>query len=267
LAIPSFVRGRALTLSGILALCVLAWAYLLVEASGMSGMSEMSEMAGMADMAGDAMGSRWTLTEWAYLCVMWSIMMVAMMLPSALPAILLVERVAASCRERNASRAAVSATTPLFVAGYLASWTAYSVVAATVQWALHGALLVSDAMASASPVLSGSLLVGAGLFQLTPLKIRCVTHCRSPLSFLMGHWREGAWGAFRMGVGHGSYCVACCWALMALLFVLGVMNLIWVTALAAIVLLEKTLPAGRWVTGSLGAGLIAWGVVVLLQNA
>lgn len=226
----------------------------------------MSEMAGMSDMAGDPMGGRWALTEWAYLCVMWSIMMVAMMLPSALPAILLVERVAESRRKRTPAEASVSTTLP-FVGGYLASWTAYSVVAATVQWALHGALLVSDAMASASPVLSGSLLVGAGLFQFTPLKNRCVTHCRSPLSFLMSHWREGAWGAFRMGVGHGSYCVACCWALMALLFVFGVMNLIWVTVLAVIVLLEKTLPVGRWVTGSLGAGLIAWGVVVLLQNA
>ena len=229
-------------------------------------MSEMAGMPGMEDMAGDGMGGRWALREWAYLCVMWSIMMVAMMLPSALPAILLVERVAGSRRARNPAGAPVS-TTLLFVGGYLASWTAYSVVAATVQWALHGALLVSDHMASASPVLSGSLLVGAGLFQFTPLKDRCVTHCRSPLSFLMSHWREGAWGALRMGVGHGSYCVACCWALMALLFVLGVMNLIWVTVLAVIVLLEKTLPAGRWVTGSLGAVLIAWGVVVLLQSA
>lgn len=267
MAIPSFIRGRALTLSGILALCALAWVYLLIEASGMSEMAGMSGMADMPGMAGDGMGSRWTLTEWAYLCVMWSIMMVAMMLPSALPAILLVERVAESRRERNAGGAAVSATTPLFVGGYLASWTGYSILAATVQWVLHGALLVSDAMTSASPVLSGSLLVGAGLFQLTPLKDRCVTHCRSPLSFLMSHWREGAWGAFRMGVGHGSYCVACCWALMALLFVLGVMNLIWVTALAAIVLLEKTLPAGRWMTRTLGVALLAWGVVVLLQSA
>ena len=235
----------------------------------MSGMTDMSGMAGdgTAEIAGGAgMDSRWTLTEWAYLCVMWSIMMVAMMLPSALPAILLVDRAAESRRVRNADGATRS-TTPLFVAGYLASWTAYSAVAATVQWALHGALLVSDAMTSASPVLSGSLLIGAGLFQLTPLKDRCVTHCRSPLSFLMSQWREGASGAFRMGLRHGSYCVACCWALMALLFVLGVMNLIWVTALAAIVLLEKSLPAGRWMTGTVGVALIAWGVVVLLQSA
>jgi predicted metal-binding membrane protein len=258
---------RALTFSGVLALCTLAWVYLWFEAAGMSEMAGMAGMSGMSEMAGGAgMGSRWTPTEWGYLCVMWSIMMVAMMLPSALPAILLMERVAQSRRERSAGGGAVS-TTPLFVAGYLASWTGYSVLAATVQWALHGTLLVSDSMTSASPVLSGSLLVGAGVFQLSPLKNRCVTHCRSPLSFLMSHWREGTWGAFRMGVGHGTYCVGCCWALMALLFVLGVMNLIWVTILAAIVLLEKTLPAGRWMTGGLGAALVVWGVVVLLQVA
>jgi predicted metal-binding membrane protein len=106
-------------------------------------------------------------------------------------------------------------------------------------------VLVSDAMVSASPILSGTLLIGAGTFQFTPLKDRCVTHCRSPLSFLTGHWREGTAGAFGMGAHHGTYCVGCCWALMALLFVLGVMNLLWVAGLAVLVLAEKTLPAGR----------------------
>lgn len=249
-----------LTLGGTLALCGLAWVYLFVEASAMSGMG-----------AGGAPLAAWTLTEWGYLVVMWSIMMVAMMLPSALPAIMMVERVASRRRERGGvdGRDRVTAgapplMTPAFVSGYLASWTAYSVVIATLQWILHAALLVSDGMTSASPLLSGGLLIVAGVFQLTPLKDRCLTQCRSPISFLMSHWREGTWGAFRMGVSHGVYCVGCCWALMALLFVLGVMNLVWVAVLAAIVLLEKTLPAKRWVTASLGAGLIGWGAMVLL---
>lgn len=211
----------------------------------------MAEMSAMMDVGG--MDAAWTLGEWVYLCVMWSIMMVAMMLPSAAPTILLVARM-----PRGAG------VTAVFVTGYLVAWTVYGVVAATAQWALHGTLLVSDAMVSVSPLLSGGLLVGAGVFQFTPLKARCITHCRSPLSFLTSHWRQGPGGAFRMGLHHGTYCVGCCWALMALLFVLGVMNLIWVTGLAVLVLLEKILPAGKWVTWGGGVALVGWGAIVLL---
>jgi predicted metal-binding membrane protein len=253
-------RGRALTLGGVLALSLLAWAYLIVEASGMAEMSDMMDVGGM-DMG-------WTFSEWGYLCVMWSIMMVAMMLPSATPTILLVARIATARTDRqHLTPFGKAGVTPVFVIGYLVAWTAYSGLAATAQWALHGVLLVSDAMVSVSPLLSGGLLLGAGLFQFTPLKTRCITHCRSPLSFLTSHWREGTWGAFRMGLHHGTYCVGCCWALMALLFVLGVMNLIWVTGLAVLVLLEKTLPAGRWVTWAGGAALTVWGVFVLMGAA
>lgn len=258
----ALTKGSALTLGGVLALCILAWVYLVVEASGMAEMSDMMNAGGM-DMG-------WTFAEWGYLCVMWSIMMVAMMLPSATPTILLVARVATARTDRQHSspsgRSKVG-TTPIFVVGYLVAWAGYSVVAATAQWALHGTLVVSDAMVSVSPMLSGGLLVGAGIFQFTPLKTRCVTHCRSPLSFLTSHWQEGTGGAFRMGLHHGTYCVGCCWALMALLFVLGVMNLIWVTGLAVLVLLEKTLPAGSWVTRAGGAALTVWGVFVLLGAA
>lgn len=254
------MSGRAVMLGGIVALCGLAWAYLFVEAAGMAAMADMPGMSGR-------MGTAWTLTEWGYLSVMWFIMMVAMMVSSALPTILLVARVDRSRRERvTDGMAAGAAVLPVFLTGYLTAWAAYSVVAATVQWGLHGALLVSDAMVSASPILSGTLLIGAGAFQFTPLKDRCVTHCRSPLSFLTGHWREGTAGAFRMGAHHGTYCVGCCWALMALLFVLGVMNLLWVAGLAVLVLAEKTLPAGRWVTRTSGAALLAWGALVLLRS-
>jgi predicted metal-binding membrane protein len=263
------LRGRALPLVGSLALCALAWVYLFAEASDMAAMRDATSMGGMAGMDGMAgMGAPWTLGEWAYLVVMWSIMMVAMMLPSALPTVLLVAGIDRKRRAASASeRSSGSGITPLFVTGYLLAWTGYSIVAATVQWALHGTLLVSDAMVSASPVLSGGLLLAAGLFQFTPLKDRCISHCRSPLSFIMGHWRDGRAGALRMGLHHGSYCVGCCWALMALLFVLGVMNLIWVTALAVIVLLEKTLPSSAWASGGIGAVLLGWGLLTLLGPA
>lgn len=249
------MTGRLPTLAGVFALCALAWIYLVVEASG------MAEMTGMMD---GGMATSWTAAELAYLCVMWSIMMVAMMLPSAAPTILLVAGVGRARRARAGHTTGPGrALTPIFVTGYLVAWTAYSVVAATVQWVLHGTLLVSDAMVSVSPLLSGVLLVGAGAFQFTPLKDSCIAHCRSPLSALMSHWREGPSGAFRMGLHHGTYCVGCCWALMALLFVLGVMNLLWVTGLAVLVLLEKTLPGGRWVTRGGGVLLVLWGGTLL----
>lgn len=249
-------------LGGVVVLCGLAWAYLFVEAAGMSDMVDMAGMAGMA------MDSGWTFTEWSYLCAMWFVMMIAMMVPSALPTILVVARVDSSRRERREAEGETRGhgVLPLFLAGYLTVWGAYSLVAASAQWALHGLLLVSDAMVSASPLLSGTLLVAAGVFQFTGLKERCVSHCRSPLSFLTSHWREGVVGAFRMGTHHGTYCVGCCWALMALLFVLGVMNLLWVAALAILVLLEKTLPAGKLITRGSGVALLAWGVVVLARS-
>jgi len=257
---------RTLPIGAILALCALAWTYLFLEATDMREMASMAAMPAM-DAGGTPAG--WNAAELGYLWVMWSIMMVAMMLPSATPMILLVARLASERRARaiaaNVSPGSASLVTPVFVAGYLAAWTGYSALAATAQWLLHGALLVSDMMVSVSPLLSGSLLVGAGLFQFSPLKDKCVTHCRSPLSFLTAQWREGTGGAFRMGVHHGTYCVGCCWALMALLFVLGVMNLLWVTALAVLVLLEKTLPTGRWITWSGGAALVIWGAVLLTR--
>jgi predicted metal-binding membrane protein len=132
------------------------------------------------------------------------------------------------------------------------------------MWGLHTAALLSPMMVSTSPLLGGALLVVAGAFQWSPLKRVCLTHCRTPLGFLMGEWREGTWGALRMGLRHGSYCVGCCWVLMALLFVTGVMNLLWVAAIAAFVLVEKVAPAGPWlsrVTGLLLAGGGAWVVV------
>ncbi len=190
-----------------------------------------------------------------------------MMLPSATPRLLLFHTLQRNRRERGTGAASPGVRVAAFVLGYLLVWTAFSVAAALAQWLLHRGLLVSPAMASASPWLSGGLLVTAGAFQLTPLKDACVGRCRSPLSFLTSHWREGTAGALRMGAHHGTWCVGCCWALMALLFVLGVMTLLWVAALALFVLVEKTLPHGRWVTRGGGALFLGWGGWVLLGAA
>jgi predicted metal-binding membrane protein len=150
----------------------------------------------------------------------------------------------------------------VFLLGYLAVWTAFSAIATFAQWGLHKAALLSPAMAATSPVLNGGLLIAAGIFQWTPLKLACLKGCRSPLSFLMSEWREGASGAFVMGLRHGTYCVGCCWVLMALLFVAGVMNLLWVAVIALFVMAEKMLPKGELIARVSGVALILAGVAM-----
>jgi predicted metal-binding membrane protein len=147
----------------------------------------------------------------------------------------------------------------LFLLGYVAVWTSFSALAAVAQWALHATALLSPRMVSTSPVLGGGLLIAAGVFQWTPLKHACLAHCRSPLSFLSTDWREGWRGAFAMGWKHGAYCTGCCWVLMALLFVAGVMNLWWIAAITLLVLLEKVLPRGLWFGRAAGVSFIVWG--------
>jgi predicted metal-binding membrane protein len=148
----------------------------------------------------------------------------------------------------------------VFMLGYLLVWTGFSVVAGILQWALHGAALLSSAMRSNSPLLGGALLIAAGLFQWTPWKRACLSHCRSPLSFLLGgRWREGRSGALAMGLEQGLYCTGCCWLRMALLFVAGVMNMFWVAVITVLVLLEKSLPPGSRLDAIVGLLLVAWG--------
>jgi predicted metal-binding membrane protein len=193
---------------------------------------------------------------------MWSVMMVAMMLPSAAPTIMLV---LAAHRRRTGRASAL--TSACFVAGYLAVWAAFSGLASLTQWSLHRAALLSSEMRIAAPLLGGALLILSGVYQWLPLKYACLKHCRSPLAFLVQHWRTGLAGSFRMGAMHGTFCVGCCWALMVLLFVAGVMNLLWVAVLAAFVLMEKVVPQGPVVGRAAGAILVAWGGWMILRAA
>jgi len=190
---------------------------------------------------------------------MWAVMMVGMMLPAAAPMVLFFATFSRRSREQGHTVAPVGA----FVSGYVAVWSAFALAATTLQWALDRAALLSPDMAAISPVLGGAVLIAAGLYQWTPLKDACLGLCRSPVAFLMGRWRPGTGGAFRMGAEHGAYCVGCCWALMALLFVGGVMNLLWVAAITLAVLAEKVAPRGRWIAKMLGAALVLGGVWVL----
>lgn len=250
-------RPDAVALAGIVVAVLAAWAYL----AGAPGMS--SEMAGMDDM-GMAMASPaqspWAARELLGLFVMWAVMMVAMMLPSAAPMILLFSRIGAARGARGEDRVPVG----FFAGGYLAAWWAFSAVAAGIQYQLHSSAALSADMRAVSPVAGAVVLLAAGLYQWLPLKQICLTHCRTPLGFLSTSWREGRRGAVTMGLHHGAFCVGCCWLLMSILFVAGVMNLVWVLVISCVVLLEKTVPAGQAVARSAGLLLIGAGVAQLL---
>ncbi len=221
----------------------------------------MNGMAGMEMAAASPIS--WGPEEALLLFAMWSVMMVAMMLPSAAPVILLFSRIGAT-RTASGRR---STPVSFFASGYLAVWLAFSAVAALVQWALHSLALLSPEMRSASPILSGVILIAAGLYQWLPAKQSCLTHCRSPLGFLTTSWKEGRKGAIGMGITHGAFCLGCCWMLMLLLFVGGVMNLLWVAAISIVVLVEKIVPAGPVVARVTGAVLIIAGILVGLSRA
>jgi predicted metal-binding membrane protein len=247
-------RERAIILAGVVALTLAAWGYLVHHARSMGSARDMA-MPGMS-----MPGASWGAVELLLLFVMWTVMMVAMMVPSAAPLVLMFARMKRRGSERHGVEAAA-----LLLSGYLVVWTGFSAMAALAQWTLHRAALLSPGMASTSSMLGGLVLLAAGAFQFTPLKRACLMHCRSPAGFLMSEWRAGRWGALRMGMKHGLYCVGCCWLLMAILFVAGVMSLLTVAAIGALVLLEKCVPNGERLGRVAGAALIAAGIVLVLD--
>lgn len=221
-------------------------------------------MSGM-DMPGMAMAMSATTAPdaagVALLFLMWTVMMAGMMLPAAAPAILLY----AAMVRKHAQRSSVLPAAWIFVAGYLLVWAAFSLGAALLQAALQHAALLDPMMTVTSKRLSAVLLAAAGTYQLTPLKDHCLSKCREPAPFFMIHWRPGSAGALRMGIRHGAYCVGCCAMLMLLLFAVGVMNLVWVAAIAAFVFLEKLLPAGPLTSRFAGVALLALGAATLFS--
>jgi predicted metal-binding membrane protein len=258
-ALAALLRhDRAVVLGSLGFVILLAWAYLLAGAG--VGMETM-DMGGGQMMA---MAPEWTLTYGLVVFLMWAVMMVAMMLPSAAPVTLLV---AAIARKRREAGGAPGMSTAPFVLGYLAVWFAFAATATVLQWRLDAAGLLSQTMALASMVVAGAVLVVAGIYQWTPLKEACLRHCRSPLAFLMQQWRDGALGALASGARHGMFCFGCCWMLMVLLFVGGIMNLAWIAGIALLVLIEKTLPWGGRMGRATGAVLVVWGAVTLAMAA
>jgi predicted metal-binding membrane protein len=258
-------RDRAVVIVALAAITGLAWADLVWLADDMA-------MGGM-DMTGFRMipagqglmmpaAAPWQPIEFAYVFAMWVVMMIGMMTPSVAPTILLYARVGRDAISKHQPFAA----TGRFAAGYALAWIAFSLAATSAQWALERAALLTPMMESSSRVLGELLLVAAGLYQWTPLKDGCLSYCRAPLAFIMRHggFRRDGGGALALGFRHGLYCVGCCWALMALLFVGGVMNLLWITVLAGLILLEKVLPFGLAVARLTGVIFILGGAWLLL---
>jgi predicted metal-binding membrane protein len=240
-------RERTIVLSGLLLFTVLCWAYLWYLARDPMAIC-------MVNM------NPWSAADLSALFVMWAVMMVGMMVPSAFPMILVFAGVNRSRRAKSLSYVSTSA----FVLGYVTAWIGFSIAATFAQEILHSAALVSSMGIGTSRIFGGIVLVTTGTFQWTPLKNACLRHCRSPIGFMLSEWRDGNQGAFRMGLHSGAYCVGCCWLLMALLFIAGVMNLWWVAAITAFVLLEKVAPAGMWVARSTGTVLVGWGGWMLI---
>ena len=254
-------RDRVVVISAIFIIAAIAWAYTVYLAGNRMGIGDnMSMGTGMAM----ANMRSWSAADFGLMFVMWAVMMVAMMAPSAAPMLLMF----AAVNRRRREREAPFVPTGVFLAGYLAIWAVFSLGATAGNWGLHQASLLSSMMgASTSGYLGGSLLLLAGLFQWSPLKYACLKQCRTPMGFLMTSWRDGHTGALRMGLEHGAYCLGCCWALMLLLFVLGIMNLVWIAALAAFVLAEKVAPKAEWVSRTTGVLMIGWGVWAIATAA
>ena len=246
---------RLVLVAALAAIVAMAWGWLVVGAGMDMSAIEMTAMAGMDGWL--MQPAVWSLSYALLIFAMWWVMMVAMMLPSAAPTLLLFARV------NRKEKAAGSPLMPTgaFATGYLIAWGGFSVVATGLQWALETARLMSPMLLleTANVWIGVAILVGAGLWQLTPLKTMCLHHCRSPLGFLIGNWRAGRLGALRMGLEHGAYCLGCCWFLMGLLFFGGVMNLYWIVGLAVFLLLEKNIPLGHWIGRVAGVVLIGWG--------
>jgi predicted metal-binding membrane protein len=266
-------RDRAVVIAALTALTVLAWGYTLWLASNMNmgampksdmGMGAMSKsgMAGMVAMLAPAF-KPWSAIDFIVMFVMWTVMMIGMMTPSATPMILIY----AKAGRQAVLQGKPLAATGFFASGYLLAWTVFSLAATLGQWLLERAALLTPMMATANQFFGAIVLIAAGLFQWTPAKDACLKHCQTPIGFIISHggFRPDAFGSLALGFRHGGYCIGCCWALMALLFVGGVMNILWIAGLTIYVLLEKVVPLGRIVSRAAGAGLLTWGVWLLVN--
>jgi predicted metal-binding membrane protein len=250
-------RDRLVVAAGLALVAVAAWGWTLAGVGMPMPGSGMAEAIGAAAMSIAA----WSPSHAALIFLMWWAMMAAMMLPSAAPLVLL----AAALHRRKGRDGRPDLTAGLLTVGYLVVWGGFSLAATLAQWGLERTALVSPGGTAVAPALAGSILLAAGLYQLTPLKQACLRRCRSPVAFLVAHWHPGPAGAFGMGLAHGAFCLGCCWFLMALLFAGGVMNPVWIGGIALCVLAEKLAPRGHPLSRAGGLVLTASGIITLVK--
>ncbi len=238
-------------------LVLLSWLYLAAMADAMDAMDTGRESHWMWLMP---MGT-WGASEFLLGFAMWAVMMVGMMLPSAAPMLFAFLSISRTRPKQSGLLGPAGA----FLLGYLVVWGGFSALATAAQWLLHAVALLTPTMQSSSVVLNAALLVAAGIYQFLPIKYACLAKCRLPLGFLMTEWRSGTRGAFIMGLRHGAYCLGCCWLLMTLLFVTGVMSLFWIAVLTPLVLVEKVFPFGRAAARLAGVAMVASGTWILMH--
>ena len=248
-------RDRLIIVGGLFFITLLSWLYIIYLYNQMTYMDMKALFFAMP------MTPEWTATDFVLLFLMWLVMMIAMMMPSVAPLILIFAMV--NRQRRQQDRPFVN--TAYLSAGYFLVWAAFSLAATALQWMLQQIALLNPEMKITSKILGSVILIVTGIFQFTPLKQTCLKYCRTPLSFVLQHWKEGKQGALRMGIENGFYCLGCCWLLMVLLFVAGIMNLLWIALIALFVLVEKISPQMKWIPYVAGVALIVYGILFLIR--
>lgn len=242
---------RTLTFAALFAIAAIAWVGLVRGEAAMTSMAADGPLGALMRLM---MRPSDSLPYFLGAALMWVIMMIGMMTPAVVPMAVVLRSVD---RGPHCER-----VTLLFAGGYLVAWSLFAVLAALLQLSLHARGLLEGHLLAVSAQGAGLLLLVAGIYQLTPWKAACLRHCRSPIGFFLEHWSPGAWGAVRMGLRHGFYCVGCCWMLMLLMFVGGAMSVLTMAALCGFILAERLLPPGPWVSRIPGATMIAWGATL-----
>jgi predicted metal-binding membrane protein len=248
-------KDRLVIISALFLIALLSWLYIIYLHRQMVYMDMDALFFAMP------MTPAWTYVDFILLFLMWLVMMIAMMTPSVSPLILIFARI--NRQRRQQDHPFVNAA--FLMAGYFLVWAIFSLVATGLQWLLQQTLLLSPDMIATNKIFGSIVLIASGIFQFTPLKQACLAHCRSPLDFVLHHWKEGKGGALKMGIENGFYCLGCCWMLMVLLFVTGIMNLLWVSIIALFVLVEKIFSQIKWVPYVAGTFLILYGIVILIR--
>jgi predicted metal-binding membrane protein len=249
---PLLLGDRLAIWLALAAVTALSWLYVY---------RQMGPMEGRADLAIPAAYVAWTAADFALNMAIWWAMMPGMMLPSAAPMILTF----ATINRHKRRRGQPFVSTMVLTSGYLIAWGVFGIFATLADWGFERAALISPLTGKLTPILGAVVVTAAGIYQLTPLKSVCLTHCRSPFDFVLNHWRAGTAGALRMGVEHGLYCLGCCWFLMALLFAAGIMSLLWMAAITVFVFVEKLFPGGQWIARISGVAMLGFGIYLICQ--